>query len=262
MSPQELAERLGRLLKRDARVLALFVEGSLARADADAYSDLDLLLVAQEEHHGLLADLCRGYLQQCAPLVYWRTVADRHVHGITADGLRCDFCLTTPAAARGRRREGIAVIWDRARIGETLGSALSPDTQHPARVSSIIDEFLRTLGLLPVVLGRAEYLAGVRHTERLRSLLLELLLEADGAGSRASALRLNACLSEASRQCLAALPVPSAERESIILAHRACAAAFLPRARALAHDAEVAWPEEFVAATARWWGELGLDWPE
>jgi predicted nucleotidyltransferase len=261
---EELAERLGRLLKRDARVLALFVEGSLARGDADAFSDLDLILVGQPEHRDSLAALCRGYLEQCQAVVYWKADdgAPGHLHGITADWARCDFRILSPAALKLRGRAGLAVIWDRARIGESLAAA-GADAERPLRVAAIVDEFIRLLGLLHVVLGRQEILLGVRHAGLLRDQLTALLLEADGAPGGGAALRLDSYLSESSRHTLAALPAVSATRASIIEAHAACARAFLPRARALTRALDLPWPEIFLEATRRLLrDELDLALPE
>jgi predicted nucleotidyltransferase len=259
MTPTELAERLGRLLKRDARVLALFVTGSLARGDADEYSDLDLILIAQPEHHESLAALCRGYLQQCQEVVYWKPGGDPpQLHAITAEWLRCDFAILTPAAARLRARAGLAVIWDRARISETLLATPATDAERAARIAAIIDEFIRLLGLLEVVLGRGEALLGVQHAQRLREQLVALLLEADAAPGRRAALRLDSCLSAESQALLGALPEAVPELASVRDAHIACARIFLPRARSLTESLGIRWPEPFVTATQRVWDRLGL----
>ena len=260
MTTEELAERLGRLLKRDARVLALFVAGSLARGDADEYSDLDLVLIAQPEHHESLAALCRGYLQQCQEVVYWKPGgAPLQLQAITAEWLRCDFTILTPAAARLRARAGLAVVWDRARIGETLRAAPGHDAERAERIAAIIDEFLRLLGLLEVVVGRGETLLGVQHAQRLRVQLVALLLEADAAPDRRAALRLDSCLSEESHALLRALPEALPELASVRDAHIACARVFLPRARTLAGNLGIPWPERFVSATRRVWERLGLE---
>lgn len=254
-----LAQRLARMLQRDARVLAVFLEGSLAAGTSDPYSDIDWVIVT--EHREPVASLCHGYLAQCAELVYWRRSDGPFLaySGITAEWLRCDIALLTPQEAKGRSRDSLHVLWDRARVAETLAGAPDADGAH-ADVERLIDEFLRGLGLLPVLVGRGEYRLGVASAERLRGHLTALLLEMDAVPGRGSALRLDPFLSAESRGVLDAIPSAAATRASMIEAHIACARAFLPRARTLADERGLAWPGGFEAATLRVLrDELGVD---
>lgn len=244
-----LAQRLARMLQRDARVLAVFLEGSLADGSADAYSDIDWVVVT--EHREPVASLCQGHLGQCAELVYWRRSEGPSFafRGITADWLRCDVTLLTPQEIRQRNRRSLHVLWDRARVAETLSAGSGDPEQATRDLERLIDDFLRDLGLLPVLIGRGEYRLGVAAAGRLRAHLTALLLETDGAPGRGAALRLDPFLSEESRSVLDAVPAAEPSRESVIEAHIACARAFLPRAQALGEALGLAWPERFEAVT-------------
>ncbi len=257
---EELAQRLGRMLQRDARVLAVFLGGSLAAGDADAWSDIDLLLAT--EHRDSVAALCQGYLQQCAELLYFRRVPGPVClyHGITAEGDRCDLYLLLPSQIKTLSRASLRVIWDRARITESLaGRAAGGD---PVDLSALAGEFLRVLGLLPALVGRREYLLGVSGAQQLRGYLTTLLLERDGIAGRGSTLRLNPYLSAASRRVLDDIPIPEPTEQSIAEAYAACTREFLPSARALAADRGVPWPDRFAAVTLeRLATELGLELP-
>ncbi|MGH8261696.1 MAG: nucleotidyltransferase domain-containing protein, partial [Steroidobacteraceae bacterium] len=249
-------------LQRDARVLAVFLDGSLADGTADDYSDIDWVVVT--EHREPVASLCQGYLAQCAELVSWqRAHGPRFAfNGITADWIRCDVALLTPQEIRTRARASLHVLWDRARVAETLSTVAGTDHGVGAELEPLIDRFLRGLGLLPVIVGRGEYRLGVSSAERLRGLLAELLLEVDAAPDRGAALRLDPFLTDESRKVLDAIPIAAPARESVIVAHLACARSFLPRARALAEARRIAWPSRFEAATIRVLREeLGIDLP-
>lgn len=257
-----LAQRFARMLQRDARVLAVFLEGSLAQGTADEYSDIDCVVVT--EHREPVASLCRGYLVQCG-LVSWR-----RSHGpanafsaITAEWLRCDVTLLTPQEVRSRSRGSLHVLWDRARIAESLAADAAADAGSTVvDAEQLIDDFLRGLGLLPVLIGRGEYRLGASGAERLRALLATLLLEIDAAPGRGAALRLDPFLSSGSRSVLDTIPIAAPARESVIVAHLACARAFLPRARSLAAERGIAWPERFEAATLQVLrDELDIDLP-
>lgn len=256
-----LAQRLARMLQRDARVLAVFLEGSLAEGTADAYSDIDCVIVT--EHRDPVAALCQGYLAQCAGVVYWRRAPGPELRfsGITADWMRCDVALLTPQEVRARSRTRLRVLWDRGRIAETLAAEPGPD-RGSADVLRLIDDFLHGLGLLPPIVGRREYRLGVSNAEALRGYLALLLQEIDDAPGRGAELRLDSFLSDESRSVLDSIPIAAPARESVIVAHMTSARAFLPRARALAAQRGLAWPERFEAVTLQvLHAELGIDLP-
>ena len=66
---------------------------------------------------------------------------------------------------------------------------------------------------------------------------------------RGGALHLNRLLPAERQQLLIDLPVLRATRESVIEAHVACAAVFLPLARDLHDRCGLVWPQEFEDAT-------------
>ncbi len=79
------------------------------------------------------------------------------------------------------------------------------------------------------------------------------MLEENGVApwKRGGALHRNALLTEDQREALVSIPPQSATRESVIQAHSAFAAIFLPRAKRLAARVGVTWPAEFEEATRR-----------
>ena len=118
----------------------------------------------------------------------------------------------------------------------------------PRRLKYQFEEFIRILGLLPLGMGREEYLNGVTGLFHLRNLLVELFIEETGAPHRGGVLHLNRLITEEQQEVLASLPPPVPTRDRLIAANIAYASAYLPRARRLAKLWGVEWPERFEAA--------------
>lgn len=161
-----------------------------------------------------------------------------------------------PARARSAHR----LLFDHAGLDGRLRHREEPAAPSPDAVERTAREFLRVLGLLPVVLGRGELEAAATGATFLRLLLIQVLLEEAPAAGRAGALRLRPALAPERLRLLSDLPPIAATRESAIAAHVACARAFLPIAHDLARRTGASWPGELeAAALACLRRELGLD---
>ena len=71
------------------------------------------------------------------------------------------------------------------------------------------------------------------------------MIEETGAPDRGGQLTLNRLITDAQKDALRALPPPVPEHDAMVAAHVAYAAAYLPRARALAKARGIDWPERF-----------------
>jgi hypothetical protein len=134
----------------------------------------------------------------------------------------------------------------------------SDENAPPADGAALVEEVFRVLGLLPIVVGRGEWIVGWGGVALLRLLLIQLLLAENGAAPTTGAKRVNPKLTEEQRAVVEALPPLAATRDSVIAGHLAVANAFLPRARALVG----AWPralEEAMRAHLRRALALELD---
>lgn len=153
-------------------------------------------------------------------------------------------------------------LFDRSGIYETLPEDLPPATPDPKRVSYLIHEFIRVLGLMTVGIGREEYVTLVKGSALLRDLLTDLMLEECPLPDRGGALHLSRLLKTDQMALLEALPYPGPKREALIEAHIAIAEAFFPMARRLAIQLSVEWPHRFEAATRQHLAtELGIEFP-
>jgi hypothetical protein len=247
-----LLARLLAALDNDPRVLAAWLIGSLARSAGDEYSDLDLLLAVEDAALPALADGWRDFLAGVAPTVYAQRLGapDKPtITAVTPEWLRFD--LTLAAASRQAHGYSAAVLlFDRAGVAEraTFGGRSAADPL--ARLPDLAADFIRSLGLLPVIAGREEYFVGQEGAAILRRQLVELLVLENDA-PRGGVKRLNPLLTAEQRATLAALPLPAPTRAAVIASQLAHAHVFLPRARALLERHGLPYPDEFEQATRR-----------
>ncbi len=245
-------------------IRALFLSGSYGNGLADQYSDIDFILVAEEGPTDEIAALWRQAISRTDEIVLWwdRTTRPALINAITADWTRTDVVILKPEQMKWHNQAALKVLFDHDGIHETLPKAAPPKKSGPARLKYQIEEFIRILGLLPLADGRKEYLNGVLGIFYLRNHLVELLIEETGAPNRGGVLHLNRLISADQQALLAALPPAVPVREDLIAAQLAYAEAYLPRARRLAAERGVDWPERFEEVTwAKLHETLGVERP-
>ena len=250
---QALFEALVAHLEREAGVEAVWLAGSLGAGEGDAFSDVDLLVLAgREGWEGLSKTLARDLARAFDAVLVEPLFGGRVVHFITADWARFDLTIV--------EQDGL-VRYDagRLRLAFNRGEAAPPTRPQtpyrtaPETVVRLAREFLRVLGLLPNALGRGELLNALSGVDILRRLAVELMHEENGIAPdrRGGALHPSRFLRAEQLAALAALAPIVAERESLIEGNRALATLFLPRARALAGRAGAEWPQALEEACRR-----------
>jgi len=232
----------------------LFLGGSLGRGTADEWSDVDLVAVAAPDDHAALAANWRQALEAIAPIVFWNQIdgAGIVLNAITEDWLRIDLSIQDSENFRARRaRDLVRPLIDRDGIYDALLPRLPDRQPDPRATRYIINEFIRVLGLTPVVLGRGEYVSAVWGTGLLRNLLTDLLQQYVTLPDPGGALHLSRLLPPQQMAMLAALPYPGPDRDQLIAAQAALAREFFPVARQLAATLQIDWPTPFEQATRR-----------
>lgn len=252
MTPAQeaLLQRLVAALSQDGRVKALWLSGSLGAGSGDAWSDIDLVaLVSPDDLKACVAD----YKQPRPGLP--ETVLAFDVYGVvvasvTADWERFDIHFATRDYVDRAGGDGWRPLFGDTAIPPRPPPA--PGTGAPGRVAATVTEFLRVLGLMPVAVGRQEWITAQQGFDLLRRMMIDLMLEENGHGQTArGAKRLNGFLTPGQREALEAITPPRADREAVIAANLDLARAFLARARPLAARLGAAWPQAFEDATRR-----------
>ncbi len=260
MDQAQLIAQITDRLHGDPDLRALFLAGSLGRGEGDRFSDVDLVAVVGPDAQGGFAARWRVLLDGVAPVVFWwsprgiRTL----VSAVTEGWLRCDLFMVPPDGLGRRAKSTVVPLIDPNGLYATLPDELPPGAANPKRVQGLIDEFLRVLGLLPVVAGRGEHVTAARGAGMLRDMLIDLMLEDAELPEPQGALHLGQLLPLDDMATLAALP-PALPDRLDVEAHVAAAKAFIPRAQRMARELGLDWPQAFAAATARHLeAELGL----
>lgn len=243
--------RLTAALRADERIMAAWLIGSLARGVADAYSDIDTLLAVRDADLPALIDDWSTFLAAIATTVFAQRLGapDRPtITAITPDWTRFDLTLHPATDSRPHTYGAVTLLFARDGFTPPAVPAAAPGRDAAPRLPAIVEEFIRVLGLLPVAIGRGEYLAGLTPVMLLRGHLIDLFLIANDA-PRGGAKRLNPLLTAEQRRALERLPPLVPTRDAIIAGHLACARLFLPRARALMAQRGLPYPEAFEQAT-------------
>lgn len=238
------------VLRADERVSGVWAIGSLARGEADRWSDIDLLVAVHTERFAALAEDWQSFLDGITPTVFaQRLGADGKptITAITQEWHRFDITL---ASDTDQRPHGYVAKPLFIRAGASIPftfitTAVQVDNK---RLATLINHFLRVLGLLPVIIGREEWIVGLSPVGILRDALIDLYLLENGV-VRGGAKRLNSLLTDEQRQTLEALPPLTPTQGSIIANHQAIARLFLATARRLAETYDLEYPDRFERAT-------------
>ncbi|WP_179380385.1 nucleotidyltransferase domain-containing protein [Jannaschia marina] len=255
MVPEDVIETLKSATVGADGIRALFLGGSHGAGRADDWSDLDFVLVAEDGACDATAAIWRTAVEQVGEIILWwdRTTVPVLINAITADWTRIDVLMLTPDQLGGQTQDRLIPLFDHDDLFAGLAAAAAASRPDPKRLRRNVEEFIRILGLLPLSVGRAEYINGVLGVFHLRNQLVDLMIAETAVPDRGGMLTLNRLLTEEQRAALTAMPAPEATREAMIAGHMTYAAEFLPRARRLARTLRVDWPERFEACT---WARL------
>ncbi|HTO08221.1 MAG TPA: nucleotidyltransferase domain-containing protein, partial [Myxococcota bacterium] len=214
-----LFERAANVFAADPRVRALWVGGSVAREDADAWSDLDLLVAVSDGEFDAFAAAWREWLALITPTVLARQVpfVPWIIYSLTPTCERLDVVFERASAVRGSRFVR-ALVFDRDGLDASRPAPAPPAGPDRAKVETAIEEPLRYLALLPAVLGRGELLLSQEAWGHMRRRLSELFLEENAPLPVTGVKHWRDKLSPEQYAVLESLPWPAATREALIAA--------------------------------------------
>lgn len=257
-------ERASDALHQDERVRALWLTGSLAAGTADAQSDVDLRAAVRDTDFAAASEGGQELIDRIGPTVWtrrWPGPPDEAILGaITSDYLRFDLVLQSDIDTKPRMLEAARVLFDKDGLAERLTLTTSAQIDPLAGLPYLVEEFIRLVGMLPIVVGRDDVPIGMEGQLALHSMLISLLLMENGIDRSATGKRhVAALLDGEQRAVLASVPALAPTMESVVEGRLAHARLFLPRARRLMEAHGMAYPETFEAATWRHLREtLGL----
>ncbi|HWA61454.1 MAG TPA: hypothetical protein VG939_08765 [Caulobacteraceae bacterium] len=247
-------------LGADARVDGAWLSGSLGRGEGDAFSDVDVVVAVEDEDLGACVAEYGGVKSPLGAAVFRQVLYGRIVTAVTPDWRRYDLQFVTGPELRRLDFAKLRPLTPGAKPPPGLLPPRAPPARRPQDLVPMAEEFLRILGLLPVALGRREWLVAQEGWGLMRKLTIDLMVEANGRTSdRGGVKRLNAFLTDGQREALEALAWPGPSRESLIAANQALSGLFIPLGRTLLGEA---WPSAFESATRDHLREaLGIELP-
>ncbi|MFO1184650.1 MAG: nucleotidyltransferase domain-containing protein [Bauldia sp.] len=251
MDQQAVIAALGTLLQPDERIRALFLAGSFGRGTADAFSDVDLLAVAEKPDQEAIAAGWRDQLDAVAPVVHLQRLqrGSMVIHAVLADWTRVDLHIVGRDGMASMAQDKLKTLFDREGLYAGLPLSRPDPGSDPRAVAQTISEFIRVLGLTHVSDGRGEYELGVLGYSLLRRMLADILIAEMGKRDTGGLLHLSRVIDAGRMQILTGLPSPTADRDSILSANKTIARIFFPRAKALAAKLGIQWPQSFEGAT-------------
>ncbi len=248
---RDLADALAARLREDARIQSAWLSGSIGAGEDDAWSDVDVTAIAAAEAiPAILADL-----NAAAPFtpVHQALLYGRILHAVAPDWRRYDILFLTPEEFAKRDPAALKLLFERDGAARPQGVPAPVRAATDEELIAGAREFLRVMGLAPVMFGRGDHVMGVEGAMLLRGLLIDLMLAENGrARSERSVKRVTTLLTPAQYAEIAALPPLAATRDSLMAANRALAALYLPRAKALFAARGLPWPDAFEDATRAW----------
>jgi hypothetical protein len=245
-----LHERAVAVLEADNRVLSVRASGSVGDGTADAWSDLDLEVVARaDDYDAFLADW-PTWLAAITPTVFARTpIAPFVINTVTDEGLTLDISV----------HNGEAFTFT-APPGFTVGmlASLRFDTVEEALEYAVAEQLRGMAGPFISLLERGEHLRHLAGVPHLLGLLTTVFLAETGAPPPGK--HWNRTFTEEQRAAVATLPGVQATRDSLIAFGLGCARLLVTRARPIFAERDLEWPGPFAAVVATRVQEcLGVD---
>jgi predicted nucleotidyltransferase len=200
-------------------ILAVWLEGSFGRGNADRYSDVDLhVLVPAAEKAAFQAE-SEAWLSAIRPLVLCKRMFDGDmINAMTMDGLRLDVWIHAGERIALNDR-AVRVLVDKGyHLDLATPDAFPSDAAAlAAALAAHITEFWRMISLLPTVIGRGELIVTFQGVGFELMPLSEVLMAQAGTQREAGVKRLNDfLLDETRRELEAALRMEGLSRESLV----------------------------------------------
>jgi len=261
-----LVEKAAASLQQDERVRLLWLTCFLVNDTAATESDVDLRAAIRPEVFATLDVWWQELMDEIAPTVWKRRLLgppdEAILSAITSEYLRFDIVVQSSADLRPRMLEAARLLLDKDGRAEDFSLTKSASSDPFIRLPGLVEDFIRLVGMLPIVVARDDLPIGMEGQMGLHSMLISLLLLENGIDRMAGGKRHVAVyLSDEQRAVLAAVPILAPTMESVIEGRVAYARLFLPRARRLMEAHGQVYLDEFETATMKHLLErLGLTW--
>jgi predicted nucleotidyltransferase len=259
----ETCEQISTPLSLQPSIRALWLGGSLARDEADRFSDIDLVALIADASVGEAVSNIETLLASQFNLVLVRNRGDDHhrlLNIVTDDWKRFDFNVFSADGIRQSTLRGLRTLFDKDGLDLPVGHGEPPKVEVTAgQVDFVVSEFIRVLGLLPVVMHRADLVGAISGSGLLREHLVTLLQYEHTGRTRTGALNETKSLSATAKTAILGLPALSAEESSIVTFNRSCWEIFIQFGPRISQQYDAEWPSQLIdAVRSRLARDLGV----
>jgi Streptomycin adenylyltransferase len=267
-SYQVLLDRAIEVFQADERVRAMWLHGAIARGAHDAGSDLDIDIAVRDEDFDTFAAESTSWWAAITPTVSRREMVNMpgSFFALTPTCERVDVVTERVSDLSTSKLTRRVTVFDRDGLTARVPPPTDPDAR-PEVIRYCIEETFRQAANFPIVLIRQDWLMGVVAVQQIHFLLYELFTEANKPMPPTGPKQWSLKLTSEQRQALERLPVPQAERKSVVAARLAALRFFEEQAAAVAQRYGVVWPSELAAAVHMYLkrseedlGVVDLDW--
>jgi predicted nucleotidyltransferase len=158
---QSLIDAIRRALEADHDVDAAWLAGSLGRGKGDAFSDVDVLVLAIDERSGdVMARYAADVLVIAEPVLVNPLFGGRVLNVVTADWRRFDLSFIQASDLTRYDVGELSPLFNKSGR-EPPSRGRTPYRTAPEKLLKLVNEFFRVLGLLVVGSGREEYVLGL-----------------------------------------------------------------------------------------------------
>lgn len=248
-----LFDRLVAAVEHDERIRGVWLSGSVARGEADAGSDLDVLLAVRDDDLSGFADGWQDWLAALTPTLIAKplTFAPGSFYSLTTTHERLDVVVepvsrvTSDTPYRTR-----LVVLDRDGLDARVPVRQPEAGPDPERMTALVEEFFRLVAVsTPAVLVRGDHLLGVEGVRAQHRMLYDLCVEGNRPLPTTGVKQWSAKLSAEQREALEGLlPGPTADRASFVAEMSTMVAAWRRVGREVLDRHGVTWPEELDRA--------------
>jgi hypothetical protein len=267
-SYQALLDRATEVFLADERVRAMWLHGAYARGAHDAGSDLDIDIAVRDQDFDAFTAESTSWWATITPTVSRRQMGATpgSFFALTPTCERVDIVTERVAELPTSGLTRRVTVFDHDGLTAHVSSPTDPDA-NPETIRFCIEETLRQAANFPIVLIRQDWLMGVVAVQQIHLLLYQLFSESNKPQPPTGPKQWSYKLTSEQRKALESLPVPQAERNSIIAARQVALSYFEKQASSVAQRHGVVWPSELAGAVHAYMkrsetemGVMDLDW--